>query len=60
MPFPIKVIITFLVAAVAVVAHYFQAQAGQPTTPWVVLALGAFMIAALWLFPEAGNKDSKR
>lgn len=60
MPTPIKAILSILVAITAIAAHFFQASVGQETTPWLVLVLGAFMIMALWLFPEAGNKNSKR
>jgi hypothetical protein len=46
------------VALVAAVAFYFEMQAGPGALKWVVLALAAFMIYALWLFPEAkGRKD---
>ncbi|WP_449287778.1 hypothetical protein [Marinobacter salarius] len=60
MPNHIKAILTVLVFIVAVVSYFFQAAAGQEVTQWLVLGLGAFMIATIWLFPEAGNKDSKR
>jgi len=53
MPTYMKLIITALVIVTAVAAHYYQAAIGQPVTQWVVLFLGAFMILALWLFPEA-------
>jgi hypothetical protein len=52
MPTYIKVIITLLVTITVVGAHFQQAAAGQSTNQWVVLFLGAFMIFALWLFPE--------
>lgn len=60
MPNYMKATLTVLVAIVAIVSHFQQASAGQEVTQWLVLGLGAFMIATLWLFPEAGNKDSKR
>jgi len=47
-----KIIITCLVAVAAVAGHFYQAAIGQAVTQWVVLFLGAFMILALWLFPE--------
>jgi hypothetical protein len=47
-----KIIITLLVTITAIGAHFQQAAAGQSTNQWVVLFLGAFMIFALWLFPE--------
>ena len=53
MPPKYKVPLSVLVAIVALAVYYFQRTAGQPLTPWVALALGAFMIFAMWLFPEA-------
>lgn len=52
MPTYMKIIITCLVAIAAVAGHFYQAAIGQAVTQWVVLFLGAFMILALWLFPE--------
>ncbi len=56
MPTYMKLIITALVAITAIGAHFQQAAAGQASTQWVVLFLGAFMIVALWLFPETKKR----
>jgi len=56
MPAKFKVLISVIVAVVALVAYYFQSAAGQPVTPWVALGLGAFMVFAIWLFPETRKK----
>jgi hypothetical protein len=53
LPARIKLLLSLIVAIVAIVFHLFQKAAGQPVTPWVALALGAFMIFAMWVFPEA-------
>jgi len=52
MPAKFKLLISVLVAAVALATYYFQSQSGQAVTPWVALGLGTFMIFAIWLFPE--------
>ena len=53
MPPKIKLLLSLLVAVVAIGFHFFQKAAGQPLTPWLALGLGAFMIFAMWVFPEA-------
>jgi accessory gene regulator protein AgrB len=57
MPPRIKLILSLLVVLVAVIVHFFQASVGQDVNKWIVLGLGAFMIVALWIFPEAGKRD---
>ena len=57
MPPRIKLILSLLVVIAAVVVHFFQASVGQDVNKWIVLGLGAFMIVALWIFPEAGKRD---
>ena len=50
--------LSVIAALVAVVTFYFEMQAGPGSLNWSVLALAAFMIYAVWLFPEAkGRKD---
>lgn len=53
MPNRVKVLLSLAVLLTALLVHAFQLQAGQPFTPWLVLFVGAVMIIALWLFPEA-------
>ena len=51
--------LSVIVALVAVGAIYFEMQAGPGSLKWSLLALAAFMIYAVWLFPEAkGQKDN--
>lgn len=59
MPVPFKLLLTALVALVAIAVHFWQADIGHTTQAWVALALGAFMIFALWLFPETKQRRSK-
>jgi len=53
MPNGIKLILSILVVIVALGVHFFQARAGQELNSWLVLGLAAFMVFAMWIFPEA-------
>jgi hypothetical protein len=57
MPPRIKIVLSLLVVIAAVIVHVFEGSIGQEVDKWIVLGLGAFMIAALWIFPEAGKRD---
>ncbi|HZS83555.1 MAG TPA: hypothetical protein VFA50_11830 [Stellaceae bacterium] len=59
MPAKYKLPLSVVVAIVAIAVHFFQKAAGQPVTPWVALGLGAFMIFAMWLFPEAKSRQGR-
>jgi hypothetical protein len=56
MPVKFKVLISLMVAVAAYGTYHFQLQAGETVTPWVALGLGAFMIFAMWVFPEEQKK----
>ena len=60
MPAKFKIMISIVVVIAAVAVFYFQSTAGQAVTPWVSLALGAFMIFAMWIFPEEQKKKSSK
>ena len=60
MPAKFKIMISIVVVIAAVAVFYFQSTAGQGFTPWVALALGAFMIFAMWIFPEEQKKKSSK
>ncbi len=57
MPPNIKAFISLLVAIVGAVAYWLERGAGRPDLAWVAGALAAFMILAMWIFPEARRKD---
>lgn len=59
MPVHLKAIISCMVAIVATLAWYFEGQARPGHVQWMMLALGGFMVFALWLFPEAKGKKGK-
>lgn len=56
MPAKYKIPLSIVVLLAAIAVSYFQHQAGQAVTPWVALGLGAFMIIAMWIFPESKEK----
>lgn len=60
MPPKYKIPLSLLVILVAIAVSYFQYQAGQTITPWVALALGAFMVFAMWVFPEEKKSKDKK
>jgi hypothetical protein len=37
-----------------------EGQSPEGPAPWIILALGAFMIVAMWVFPEAGKDKVKK
>ncbi|MEE9195564.1 MAG: hypothetical protein V3U44_06955 [Alphaproteobacteria bacterium] len=57
MPKNIRAMLSVIVALVAAVTFYVEMQAGAGALKWVVLALAAFMIYAVWLFPEAKERN---
>ncbi len=59
MPTNIRAGLSVIVALVSAVVFYFEYQAGSGWLGWLVLALGAFMIYAVWLFPEAKKTKEK-
>lgn len=52
MPNHLRFMLSIVVAVVGLIAYYFEARAGAETMKWVMLGLAAFMIFAVWLFPE--------
>ena len=58
MPTNIRAGLSVVVALVTIAVFYFEATAGAGALKWLVLGLGACMLGAIWLFPEAkGTKD---
>ena len=59
MPTYIKVIVLIVAALAGLVASWLeQRYAGRGDVAAVILGLTAFMVVAMWLFPEAGKKDT--
>jgi hypothetical protein len=60
MPNNIRAVLSVIVAIVAAAAFYFEHQAGSGLLKWIAPVLGALMIYAVWLFPEAKrSKDGQ-
>ena len=52
MPGHIKIMLSLVVCVVAGVMAYLEHRAGAIDVAWVAGLLGAFMVFAIWLFPE--------
>ena len=59
MPSYLKLILSVLVAAVAVAIYLTQGESGHDFNSWLALGLGVFMILAVWLFPEPRRRVGK-
>ena len=58
MPVRIKLGLSLLVVLVTMTACYIQNRLGHDRIQYVVAFLGAFMIFAMWLFPEVKREES--
>ena len=56
MPNNIRAILTVVVILVGGLAFAYEHSAGESVLKWVALGLAAFMVFAVWLFPEAKQK----
>lgn len=59
MPNHVKAILSVIVAVVAAGMFWYQDRLGLEDNKWIAAGLAAFMIAAVWLFPEAQGKKQK-
>ena len=58
MPVRIKLGLSLLVVLVTMTAFYYQHSLGHDRIQYVVAFLGAFMIFAMWLFPEVKREET--
>jgi uncharacterized membrane protein YvlD (DUF360 family) len=58
MPVKIKLGLSVFTVLVAAITFYFQHQLGHDRIQYAVAFLGAFMIFAMWLFPEVKRDES--
>jgi hypothetical protein len=58
MPVRIKFALSLLVVLVTAIAVCWQNALGHDRIQYVVAFLGAFMIFAMWLFPEVKREES--
>jgi hypothetical protein len=56
MPNDVKAYVSAAVAIVAIILAYWSGSPVRPEFGNLVLATAAFMIIAMWIFPEAGGK----
>jgi len=56
MPNDVKAYVSTAVAVVAIVLAFWSGSPVRPEFGNFVLATAAFMIVAMWIFPEAGRK----
>ena len=56
MPNDVKAYVSGAVAIVAIVLAYSSGSPVRPEFGHFVLATAAFMIVAMWIFPEAGGR----
>ncbi len=58
MPPRIKIIVSVIVALVAIAGYFFQASLGQVGPSYAALLFGAIAIVAMWIFPEVSHKKT--
>ena len=60
MPTHIKIIVSLLTLVAGALFYYFEAQYGQVRVARVGAFLSVFMVLAMWIFPEAGDRAKKK
>ncbi len=56
MPVHIKLGLSVIVLVVGGIFYYLERMLGDPLVATVGGVLAVFMVAAMWIFPETGNK----
>lgn len=56
MPNDVKAFVSAAVAILAIILAYWKGSPVRPEFGTFVLVTAAFMIVAMWIFPEAGGK----
>ncbi len=59
MPTHIKIIVSIVTLIVGVVFFYFENRLGEANVAKVGIVLSVFMVMAMWIFPEAGDRAKK-
>lgn len=64
MPSDVKAIVSVITLVVGIAFAFWERAGGRPQLFWLVLALTAFAVTAMWVFPEAtpkkGDAPSRR
>ena len=56
MPYDVKAILSAIVLLVAVVLSFWRGSPIRPDLSTFVMVMAVLMVAAMWVFPEAGVK----
>jgi hypothetical protein len=59
MPTHIKLIVSVLTLLVGAIFYHFETQFGEAHVATVGVFLSIFMVLAMWIFPEAGDRAKK-
>lgn len=59
MPTHIKIIVSILTLLVGATFYHFETDLGQAHIANVGVFLSVFMVLAMWIFPEAGDRAKK-
>ncbi|MGR8919137.1 MAG: hypothetical protein ACU85V_05920 [Gammaproteobacteria bacterium] len=59
MPVHIKIIVSVITLVVGAVFYLLESELGQAHVAVVGAALSVFMVLAMWIFPEAGDRARK-
>jgi hypothetical protein len=59
MPKHIKLFVSILTLLVGALFYYFETKFGQSHVAIVGACLSVFMVFAMWVFPEVGNREKK-
>ncbi len=58
MPYDVKAVLSAIVLVVAAVLSFWSGSPIRPDFATFVLVMAVLMVAAMWVFPEAGAKKS--
>ncbi len=59
MPTKVKLVLSLAVIVIGGVSFWLEMTYADQTVAMVIAGLAVFMVAALWMFPEAGVKDGE-
>ena len=60
MPTDVKAVVSAVTLIVALVLAYWSGSPIRPDFSRIVIATAIFMVAAMWIFPEAGAKKKPK
>ncbi|MEM7465554.1 MAG: hypothetical protein AAF387_01585 [Pseudomonadota bacterium] len=60
MPTHVKIIVSIITLIVGAIFYYFEKDLGQTHVAQIGAVLSVFMVLAMWIFPEAGDRAKRR